>query len=324
MERLKLPVHVELEILPSCLLSIPEIITFVKSILSKECPIFSNGSLEIKSLQEITKSIVICDLLPGQNISYWQADLFIHPYRLLDSEVEHDYLDDNEEGGGGGGGESGSLPIAEQLELPNRLLSGLWESIIIDELSIKTHLLSFACTSLLFAEVDINPTLINWNKMLLLYGPPGTGKTSLCKALAQKVFIRNSHRYSSGGLLFEINCHSLFSKWFSESGKLVMKLFHHLNEIAEDENAFIVLLIDEVESIASARNSSNRSNEPGDAIRVVNAVLTSLDTLKRRKNILVLCTSNMMTSLDEVIMSIIPLSPPLLFTSHSLPSLGFP
>jgi AAA+ superfamily predicted ATPase len=33
---------------------------------------------------------------------------------------------------------------------------------------------------------------------------------------------------------------------------------------------------------------------------VVNAVLTSLDALKRRKNVLVLCTSNMISAIDPV------------------------
>ena len=53
--------------------------------------------------------------------------------------------------------------------------------------------------------------------MKIKYQNTGTGKTTLCKALAQKVFIRNSNRFTSGGLL-EINSHALFSKWFSESG----------------------------------------------------------------------------------------------------------
>eukprot|EP01033_Poteriospumella_lacustris_P009473 gene9473-6787_t len=78
-----------------------------------------------------------------------------------------------------------------------------------------------------------------------------------------------------------------------------MKLFQHISDIAEDETCLVVLLIDEVESIAAARNNANRSGEPGDAIRVVNAVLTSLDQLRRRKNVLVMCTSNMVATLDE-------------------------
>jgi hypothetical protein len=57
-------------------------------------------------------------------------------------------------------------------------------------------------------------------------------------------------------------------------------------------------LIDEVESITASRSSNARSNEPGDAVRVVNAVLTSLDALKRRPNVLVLCTSNLIGSVD--------------------------
>jgi SpoVK/Ycf46/Vps4 family AAA+-type ATPase len=127
----------------------------------------------------------------------------------------------------------------------------------------------------------------------------GTGKTTICKGLAQKTFIRNADRFSSG-MLLEVNSHSLFSKWFSESGKLVMKLFSHISEIAEDEQCMVVVLIDEVESITASRGSAARSNEPGDAVRVVNAVLTSLDALKRRPNVLVLCTSNLIASVDPV------------------------
>ena len=79
-----------------------------------------------------------------------------------------------------------------------------------------------------------------------------------------------------------------------------MKLFDHIREQAEDDKMLVCVLVDEVESISTSRQVSVTSNEPGDAIRVVNAVLTSLDSLKRMPNVLVLCTSNMLESIDSV------------------------
>jgi len=104
---------------------------------------------------------------------------------------------------------------------------------------------------------------------MLLYGPPGTGKTTLCKALCQKIAIRLTERYADviseppdasrrkkQGHFIEINAHrytterfnllishSLFSKWFSESGKLVMRMFDHIRERVDDEDSFVFVMI---------------------------------------------------------------------------------
>lgn len=51
-----------------------------------------------------------------------------------------------------------------------------------------------------------------------------------------------SPSYTSGKLI-EINSHSLFSKWFSESGKLVQKLFSMVTEMVEEEETLVVILI---------------------------------------------------------------------------------
>ena len=122
------------------------------------------------------------------------------------------------------------------------------------------------------------------------------GKTSLAKGLAQKLAIHMGSTYQFTHL-FEINSHSLFSKWFSESGKLVMKMFEQIQEVIEMESNLVCVLIDEVESIAYARGNIS-TNEPSDSVRVVNAVLTQLDRIKKHPNVLIVTTSNLTASID--------------------------
>ena len=60
----------------------------------------------------------------------------------------------------------------------------------------------------------------------------------------------------------------------------------------------VFVLIDEVESLTSARASAMGGSEPSDAVRVVNAMLTQLDRLKRNPNVLTLCTTNLSSAID--------------------------
>ena len=286
----QVPVHVEVAISSGCTLSGQEVGALVAAHLKNNIPVFRNGPIDLiddAQLAGCVDFVLVSDLKPADAVvSFWQADLAIHPYRLLDSEPEKDYLEGED-----------ALPACEQWELPNKHLAGLWESIVLDD-SIKSRLLGYCGSSIAFSDASVDSNVISWNRMAMLYGPPGTGKTTLCKALAQKMYIRHCSSRYSAGVLLEINSHSLFSKWFSESGKLVMKLFDHIHEIADDAQTFVTVLIDEVESIAMSRSSTARSNEPGDAVRVVNSVLTSLDALRRRPNVLVLCTSNLASGID--------------------------
>jgi len=120
-----------------------------------------------------------------------------------------------------------------------------------------------------------------------------------CKALAHKLVIRSMDLYPSGGYLLEIKSHSLFSKWFSESGKLISKLFQRIREMVEDEpDALFVILMDEVESLASSRVASGGGGDPSDAVRAVNSLLTSLDSIRRFGNVLVVSTSNITGMVD--------------------------
>lgn len=58
------------------------------------------------------------------------------------------------------------------------------------------------------------------------------------------------------------------------------------------------LPLDEVESLTAARKSALSGNEPSDAIRVVNALLTQIDHLRDYSNVLILTTSNITEAID--------------------------
>jgi MoxR-like ATPase len=133
--------------------------------------------------------------------------------------------------------------------------------------------------------------------LILLYGPPGTGKTTLCQGLAQKISIRLNSFYKRTKLV-QIKAAALLSKYYSESAKQIDKIFSSLQQMCEDDpEEFICILIDEVETIAIAREASGHGASQ-ESLRATNAFLTGLDRTKRYPNIVFLCTSNMVQSLD--------------------------
>lgn len=55
----------------------------------------------------------------------------------------------------------------------------------------------------------------------------------------------------------ELHAHSLFTKYFSESGELVQRLFGRLREIIDELDILVCILLDEVENLTSARQVCN-------------------------------------------------------------------
>lgn len=229
------------------------------------------------------------------SIASWSiSNIIVHCCVLSTESAEPEEIDEmNDE----------PITVCEVLPLPHQSLHTSWDNLIYPK-EIKENIIGYAESSLLFANKGVSHHIISWNRVILLHGPPGTGKTSLCRALSHKLCIRTNHIFPDGGYLLEIKSHSLFSKWFSESGKLVSKLFERIREMVEDEpNSLFCVLIDEVESLAASRGGGGSgegggASEPSDAVRAVNSVLTSLDTIRGYRNVIVLTTTNITGSID--------------------------
>jgi MoxR-like ATPase len=285
----RVPVFAEAQMLARSTANPMELRVRTEAYLKAGHATFTDGPVNFQQepyLSQHLSSLHICDLqLSGQDVpsvAAWQAELNVRVYQLSSEGA----ADETE----------GDVTSCQIWMLPAKEFHGLWDSLVYD-VEVKSHLLNYAQSAMHFADRRVDPNIVSWNRVVLLHGPPGTGKTSLCKALAHKLAIRLSDRYRFGQLV-EVNAHSLFSKWFSESGKLVNKLFDTIKDLLDDPDVFVCVLIDEVESLTAARKAALSGNEPSDAIRVVNALLTQIDQLKERPNVMVMTTSNITEAID--------------------------
>ncbi|CCM02838.1 uncharacterized protein FIBRA_04950 [Fibroporia radiculosa] len=287
------PVHIEVRVSPTATSRFDTIRNAVHTFLTSSLSyIYLPSTIQGWEDAPLLASSVACisaseSSCPSPSIPIEQASLQIHVYQPSDADAFEELAS------GGGRGDGEEIMAASVCELPSLAWEGLWESLIYSD-DIKSKLLDYIYATVVFSDADVDFNVVSWNRVVLLHGPPGTGKTSLCRALAQKLSIRYAH-----SRLLEINSHSLFSRWFSESGKLVQRLFSSVMDMTEDEETFVVVLIDEVESLTAARAGAMAGTEPSDALRVVNALLTQLDKLKHKKNVLVMATSNLAKAIDS-------------------------
>ncbi len=116
-------------------------------------------------------------------------------------------------------------------------------------------------------------------KGVLLTGPPGTGKTLLAKAVASE---SDANFYSIAGP-------EIMSKFYGESEKQLRDVF----EKAE-KNAPSVIFIDEIDAIAPKRDEAKGEVER----RVVAQLLTLLDGIKSRGQVVVMAATNRPDDID--------------------------
>ncbi len=129
----------------------------------------------------------------------------------------------------------------------------------------------------IFERLGIDPP-----KGVLLYGHPGTGKTLLAKAVANE----------SDANFFYIGGPEVISKYVGESEERLRKLFKEA-----EENAPSIVFIDEIDAIAPKREEVFGEVEK----RIVSQILTLLDGLKARGQVIVIGATNRQDALDPAL-----------------------
>ncbi len=129
----------------------------------------------------------------------------------------------------------------------------------------------------LFSHLGIDPP-----KGVLLFGPPGTGKTLIAKAVANE----------SGAHFIPIAGPEVISKYYGESEQRLREVFEEA-----EENAPAIIFIDELDSIAPKREEVTGEVER----RVVAQLLTMMDGLEERGEVVVIGATNRIDAIDPAL-----------------------
>jgi pachytene checkpoint protein 2 len=195
----------------------------------------------------------------------------------------------------------GTKGILRLCALPDAEWSDFWNRIVVRS-GIKDRLLNYGSFVLTQREGRSRVGL-PLHGLLILQGVPGTGKTSLARGLANEIATVLSAR-NMDTLFVEVSPHSFPSELLGESQRGLERLFLRTLPDLAKQTAALIVLFDEVETVAVSRSRTSLETNPIDVHRSTDAVLTGLDELTRQHpNTLVLATSNLPEIVDEGLVS---------------------
>src|SRR5436190_21081434 len=129
----------------------------------------------------------------------------------------------------------------------------------------------------LFQRLGVDPP-----KGVLLHGPPGTGKTLLARAVANE----------SAAQFFHIAGPEIMGSAYGESERRLREIFEQAAQEAPS-----IIFIDEIDSIAPKRGQVSGEAEK----RLVAQLLTLLDGIEPRQNLVVIAATNRPEAIDEAL-----------------------
>lgn len=192
-----------------------------------------------------------------------------------------------------------ALGVLDSRVLPDKEFLAYWDAIVLEQ-TTKDRLLSQAILNFTL-RARVNRAVMPFHGIILLIGKPGTGKTSLARGLAA----RTAEAVTNAGqfLYIEVEPHALVSSALGKSQKAVTEFLG--GTIAEHAaNQPVIVLLDEVETLATDRSKLSLEANPVDVHRATDAVLAQLDQLAARyPNLLFIATSNFPKAIDDAFLS---------------------
>lgn len=194
------------------------------------------------------------------------------------------------------------------LPLPRPGWNEWWERIHVDG-DVKRRLAAYADFCLRHRR-ELSGVGLPMHGIVLLHGPPGTGKSSLARGLADLIATGLVRDGVAEQVIFaEVDPHAIPSEMLGESQRNAINLLEKsLPELAE-KGYPVIVVIDEVDSLATRRAIAAGGHDPVDVLRATEAILRGVDYLASAlPDVLVVATSNFVVAIDEAMLDRVDLT----------------